>query len=46
MVKLLLDRGADPIERSASSWATPTAWAEQMGHVDIAALLDERKRAE
>jgi ankyrin repeat protein len=45
MVKLLLDRGADPIEESALSWATPTAWAKKMGHVDIAALIEEFQRA-
>ena len=32
MVKLLLERGADPIEASAPPWATPTAWATKMGH--------------
>ncbi len=40
MVKLLLERGADPIEADAESWATPTAWARKMGHTEIAALLE------
>ena len=40
MVKLLLERGADPIEASAEPWATPRAWATKMGHRDIEAILD------
>jgi ankyrin repeat protein len=31
-VKLLLDRGVDPIEPDAEAWATPTAWAQKMKH--------------
>ena len=40
MVKLLLERGADPIEADAESWATPAAWASKAGHTGIAALLE------
>lgn len=39
LVKLFLDRGADPIESDAEAWATPRAWAERMGHADALALL-------
>src|SRR5262245_3181161 len=31
LVKLLLERGADPVEADAEPWATPRAWAEKMG---------------
>lgn len=40
MVKLLLSRGADPVEADAESWATPRAWAEKMNHPDIMELLN------
>lgn len=39
IVKLLLARGADPIEADAEPWATPRAWAEKMHRAEIAALL-------
>jgi len=39
IVRLLLERGADPVEADAEPWATPRAGAEKMGHRDIAALL-------
>jgi ankyrin repeat protein len=39
VAKVLLDRGADPVENGAEPWATPRAWAEKMGHRAIAALL-------
>ncbi len=39
LVKLLLDRGADPVEADAEPWATPKAWAEKMGHTAVLALL-------
>ena len=39
LVKLLLDRGADPVETSAPPWATPRAWAQKMGHDEVLALL-------
>jgi len=41
LVKLLIDRGADPIEADAESWATPRAWAEKMGHQLVIDALDE-----
>jgi ankyrin repeat protein len=40
-VKLLLERGADPIEPDAEPWATPHAWAEKTGHKPIIAVLQE-----
>jgi hypothetical protein len=39
MVRLLLQRGADPVEADAEPWARPLAWAERMDHPEIAALL-------
>jgi ankyrin repeat protein len=39
MVRLLLARGADQVEADAQPWARPLAWAERMGHPEIAALL-------
>ena len=39
MVKLLLERGADPIEASTEPWATPAAWAKKAGHPEIETLL-------
>ncbi|HEY6390643.1 MAG TPA: ankyrin repeat domain-containing protein [Bryobacteraceae bacterium] len=41
LVKLLLQRGADPVEADAEPWATPKAWAEKMGHADVLAMLRE-----
>jgi hypothetical protein len=38
MVKLLLERGADP-SGAGAPWATPLAWAEQKGHAEIADML-------
>jgi ankyrin repeat protein len=39
LVKLLLSRGADPVEPDAEPWATPRAWAEKMHHKDVLAAL-------
>jgi hypothetical protein len=39
MVRILLERGADPIEADAEPWATPAAWAKKTGHPAIAALV-------
>jgi ankyrin repeat protein len=39
LVKLLLARGADPIEAGAEPWATPIAWAERRQHAGIASIL-------
>jgi ankyrin repeat protein len=41
LVKLLLERGADPIEADAEPWARPQAWAEKMKHDAVVALLRE-----
>jgi ankyrin repeat protein len=42
LVKLLLARGADPIEPEAAPWATPLAWAERGHHAEIASILRQR----
>jgi ankyrin repeat protein len=42
LVKLLLARGADPIEGEAEPWATPLAWAERRQHPGIASILRQR----
>ncbi|HEV8146429.1 MAG TPA: ankyrin repeat domain-containing protein [Bryobacteraceae bacterium] len=39
LVRLFLDRGADPVEPDAEPWATPLAWATKKGHASIAAML-------
>jgi ankyrin repeat protein len=39
LVKLLLARGADPVEADAEPWASPRAWAEKMGRGDVLAAL-------
>ena len=39
LVKLLLERGADPVEPEAEPWSRPLAWAEKMGHHDVARML-------
>ena len=39
MVKLLLARGADPVEADAEPWATPRAWAQRMHRPEILELL-------
>ena len=38
-VKLLLARGADPVEAGAPTWASPAAWARKMNHRDVLKLL-------
>jgi hypothetical protein len=38
--KLLLQRG-DSIELVVESWATPSAWAENLGHNAVLAVLQE-----
>lgn len=40
LVKLFLERGADPTEPDAEGWASPRAWAERMRHDEISRLLD------
>jgi Ankyrin repeats (3 copies) len=44
LVKLFLERGADPIEADAPRWATPEAWARKMKHDDILAALEAHSR--
>jgi hypothetical protein len=44
LVKLFLERGADPIEADAPLWATPEAWARRMKHDDILAALEAHSR--
>ena len=39
LVRLFLERGADPIEADAEPWATPRAWAEKMNHAHVLAVL-------
>jgi ankyrin repeat protein len=39
-VKLLLERGADPVETQAEPWATPKAWAQKMRHQDVLQVLN------
>ena len=39
LVRLLLDRGADPVEADAEPWARPKAWAEKMGHGAVLVAL-------
>jgi ankyrin repeat protein len=43
LVRLFLERGADPVEADAEPWARPIAWAVKKGHADIAALLSSRE---
>jgi ankyrin repeat protein len=39
LVRLFLERGADPIEADAEPWATPRAWAEKMNRPEVLAWL-------
>jgi ankyrin repeat protein len=39
VAKVLLERGADPVEADTDSWARPGAWAEKMGHQALLAAL-------
>jgi hypothetical protein len=41
LVRLLLERGADPVEANAEPWATPKAWAQKMGHDDVLTVVRE-----
>ena len=38
MVKFLLTQGADP-NKAGASWATPVAWANKKGHLEIESIL-------
>jgi ankyrin repeat protein len=44
MVKLFLERGADPVEEDAEPWATPRAWAGKMHRPEIVELLNSSSR--
>ena len=44
LVTLFLESGADPIESGSQPWATPSAWAEKMGHRDVSAVVNEAMR--
>jgi ankyrin repeat protein len=39
LVRLYLERGADPVEADAEPWARPLAWATKRGHHEIIELL-------
>jgi ankyrin repeat protein len=41
VVKVLLEGGADSLEKDAEPWARPRAWAGKMGHAGISQLLSE-----
>ena len=41
LVKLFLERGADPREPGTEPWARPRAWAERMQHPEVVRLLEE-----
>ena len=40
LVRLFLERGADPVEEDAESWARPLAWARKYRHGKITRLLE------
>jgi ankyrin repeat protein len=42
LVRLFLERGADPIETDAEGWATPLAWARKGGYAEVEAELIRR----
>ena len=44
LVRLLLERGADPVEADAEPWATPRAWAHKMRRDAVLAVLREHRR--
>ena len=39
VARVLLERGADPVEADAEPWARPRAWAEKTGHDRVLELL-------
>jgi len=39
LVRVFVERGADPVEPDAEAWATPLAWARQKGHREIEEYL-------
>jgi ankyrin repeat protein len=44
LVRLFLDRGADPVEADAEPWATPLVWAEKKGYKAVLAVLQAQLR--
>jgi ankyrin repeat protein len=44
VAKVLLERGADPVEADAEPWAQPGAWAQKMGHTTLMELLNQYRR--
>jgi ankyrin repeat protein len=44
LVKLFVERGADPLEADSETWATPRAWAEKMKHESVLGALREYER--
>ena len=44
LVKLFLERGADPVEADAEPWATPDAWAIKMKHDAVLVNIQEHHR--
>src|SRR5262245_25285065 len=42
VVKTMLEKGADSMEKDAEPWARPGAWAEKMGHAGVVKILSER----
>src|SRR6185295_7158177 len=45
LVRLFLQRGADPVEADAERWATPVAWAEKKGHSSLLPLLRQHRQS-
>ncbi len=45
LVRFFLERGADPVEPDAESWATPLAWAQKKGHHTIATIVRQSWRS-
>jgi ankyrin repeat protein len=41
VTRVLLERGADPVEADSEPWARPRAWAEKMGRIGVLAVLNE-----
>jgi ankyrin repeat protein len=41
LVKLFIERGADPVEADSEVRATPRAWAEKMKHESVLRVLPE-----
>ena len=41
VVRVMLERGAIPVEADAEPWAQPRAWAAKMGHAGIVEMLGE-----